>query len=277
MRSTSKIIRNDLGVPQKILGSKQDITERKLAEEEIHKLNRELEQRVKERTARLEAANKELENFAYSIAHDLRSPLRGIDGFSQLLLDEYDDKVDALGKNYLHRVRSAAQYMAQLIDELLELTRINRSEINSQIVNLSELAKEIAENLRGTQPERRVEFIVQDGITVEGDNRLLGIVLENLIENAWKFTSKHKTAVIEFGRQQQNNTTVYFVKDDGVGFDMNYSQKLFGVFQRLHATSEFAGTGIGLATVQRIIQRHGGSVWAEGEVEKGATFYFTIP
>jgi len=277
VRSTSKIIRNDLGVPQKILGSKQDITERKLAEEEIHKLNRELEQRVKERTARLEAANKELENFAYSIAHDLRSPLRGIDGFSQLLLDAYHDKVDALGKNYLHRVRSAAQYMAQLIDDLLELTRINRSEINSQIVNLSELAKEIAENLRGTQPERRVEFIVQDGITVEGDNRLLGIVLENLIENAWKFTSKHKTAVIEFGRQQQNNTMVYFVKDDGVGFDMNYSQKLFGVFQRLHATSEFAGTGIGLATVQRIIQRHGGSVWAEGEVEKGATFYFTIP
>ena len=184
--------------------------------------------------------------------------------------------MDAQAKNYLHRVRAAAQHMAQLIDDLLNLSRVNRDEIHIQNVNLSKVAREVADDLQETQPERKVEFIIQEGIKVLGDNRLLRVVMENLIGNAWKYTSKHQEAKIEFGVQQQNEQQVYFIRDDGAGFDMIYSKKLFGAFQRLHATSDFAGTGIGLATVQRILQRHGGNVWAEGEVEKGATFFFTI-
>jgi len=253
-----------------------DITERKQAEEEIRILNQELELRVVNRTAQLEAANKELEAFAYSVSHDLRAPLRGIDGFSQVLLEEYQDKIDAQGKNYLQRVRSAAQRMAQLIDDMLNLSRVSRGEINFHQVNLSEIAQEIADNLHGTQPERQVKFIIHEGIKTIGDGRLLRIVLENLIGNSWKFTSKHPTACIEFGVQQQKERPVYYVHDDGAGFDKNYTHKLFGAFQRLHTTKEFPGTGVGLATVQRVIHRHGGNVWAEGEIEKGATFYFTI-
>ncbi|MDP3682610.1 MAG: ATP-binding protein, partial [Ignavibacteria bacterium] len=230
-----------------------------------------------ERTVQLESANKELEAFSYSVSHDLRAPLRGIDGFSQILLEDYQDKIDLQGKNYLQRIRSAAQRMAQLIDAILDLSRVNRSEINRQQINLSEVAREIAGNLHEIQPERQVEFIIQEGIKAFGDGQLLRIVLENLINNAWKFTSKHPSARIEFGIQQQKEKPVYFIRDDGSGFDMNNAQKLFGAFQRLHTTTEFPGTGIGLATIQRVIHRHGGEVWAEGEVEKGATFYFSIP
>jgi signal transduction histidine kinase/ligand-binding sensor domain-containing protein len=243
----------------------------------IKKRGQELEHLVVERTAQLQTANRELEAFSYSVSHDLRSPLRGIDGFSQVLLEEYQDKVDEQGKNYLQRIRLASQRMAQLIDDMLNLSRVSRSEINIQQVNLSEIAKEIADNLSVTQPERKVEFILQEGIIAKGDSRLLRNVLENLLGNAWKFTSNHSTALIEFGMQKKDDKEVYFVRDDGAGFDINYAQKLFGAFQRLHTTNEFPGTGVGLATVQRIILRHDGKVWAEGEVEKGATFYFTLP
>jgi light-regulated signal transduction histidine kinase (bacteriophytochrome) len=255
-----------------------EISERKIAEAQIVKLNMELEKRVTERTLQLETVNRELESFAYSVSHDLRAPLRGIDGFSQALLEEYQDKVDEQGKNYLQRIRLATQRMAQLIDDILNLSRITRSEINIQQVDLSKIAWDIVNDLEESQPERHVEFFIQEGIIIQADSHLLHIALENLIGNALKFTSKHPTARIEFGvHQQQDGLPVYFIRDDGAGFEMNYAQKLFGAFQRLHDAKEFSGTGIGLATVQRIIHRHGGKVWAEGEVEKGATFYFTIP
>jgi len=250
------------------------------ANEELQAANEELEttnESLLTVNNELEAANKELEAFSYSVSHDLRTPLRSIDGFSQVLLDEYQGKIiDEQGKNYLHRVRSSAQYMAQLIDDMLNLSRVSRAEMNIQKVNLSEIAREVIDELRETQPERDVEFIIQEMIMARGDSHLLRIALENLLGNAWKYTSKHQSARIEFGMQIQKGEPVYFIRDDGTGFNMEYVQKLFGAFQRLHTANEFPGTGIGLATVHRIIHRHGGRVWAEGEVENGATFYFTI-
>jgi len=224
----------------------------------------------------LEQANKELEAFSYSVSHDLRAPLRSMDGFSQALLEDYTDKLDTQGKDYLRRVRAACQRMSQLIDDLLNLSRVTRAEMRYEKVNLSALAKAVVVELQETQPERRVEFVIEEDITAHGDSHLLRVVLENLLNNAWKFTSKHPRARIEFGATQREGKSVYFVRDDGAGFDMAYVGKLFVPFQRLHAETEFSGVGVGLATVQRIIHRHGGSVWAEGEVEKGATFYFTL-
>ncbi|MEH2045389.1 sensor histidine kinase [Nostoc sp.] len=253
-----------------------EINERKKAESEILRLNVQLEQRVAERTAQLEATNKEMEAFSYSVSHDLRAPLRSIDGFSQALLEDYADKLDALGQNYLQRVRAATQRMAQLIDDLLNLSRLTRSEMHCEKVDLSALVEAIATELHKTQPERQVEFIITPGLVANGDAHLLRIVLENLLGNAWKFTGKHQKARIEFGLLLQDDTHVYFVRDDGTGFDMAYVEKLFGAFQRLHAMTEFEGTGIGLATVQRIVHRHGGRVWAESTVEQGATFHFTL-
>ncbi|MCH8989019.1 MAG: type IV pili methyl-accepting chemotaxis transducer N-terminal domain-containing protein [Chloroflexi bacterium] len=235
-----------------------------------------LEQRVEERTAELAAANQELESFSYSVSHDLRAPLRGVDGFSQALLEDYGDKVDEQGQNYLNRIRAASQRMGQLIDDMLNLSRVTRTEMHREEVDLSSMARTIAAELSQSDPERDVEFVIGEGAVVTGDLPLLRAVMENLLENAWKYTSKHPRAKIEFGITRDDGRPAYFVRDDGAGFDMAYADNLFGAFQRLHGATEFEGTGIGLATVQRILHRHGGSVWAEGAVEKGATFYFTL-
>jgi CHASE3 domain sensor protein/signal transduction histidine kinase len=235
-----------------------------------------IEQRVVERTVQLQAANKELETFAYSVSHDLRAPLRGIDGFSQALLEDYGDRLDAAGLDYLRRVRTAAQRMAELIDDLLQLSRVTRSELRREMVDLSALAADIATTLRQHEPQRALDVTIADRVVAQGDPRLLRVLLENLLGNAWKFTSQRPHAHIEFGLARHDGKPVYFVRDDGAGFDMAYADKLFGAFQRLHAATEFEGSGIGLATVARIAHRHGGRVWAEGAVDAGATFFFTL-
>jgi PAS domain S-box-containing protein len=265
-------------------GTCTDIEEHKRTEQaleekqhEIRQINAELEQRVVARTAELAAANKELESFSYSVSHDLRSPLRSIDGFSQALLEDYNDKLDAQAQNYLQRVRAASQRMAQLIDDMLNLSRVSRGEMRREEIDLSRMARDIAEQLQKAQPERVVEVEIEDGIKARGDNGLLRIALDNLLGNAWKFTSKQPSSRIEFGAQAgDTGEDVFFVRDNGAGFDMAYADKLFGAFQRLHSADEFEGTGVGLATVQRIIRRHGGHIRAESEPGRGATFYFTL-
>jgi PAS domain S-box-containing protein len=226
--------------------------------------------------AAAEASSKELEAFSYSVAHDLRAPLRAVDGFSQVVLDRYGDRLDEQGRDYLQRVRGGSRRMGQLIDDLLNLSRITRAKMRVESVDLTSLAREIAEELQRTQPGRKAEFVIAEGLTAAGDPDLLRVVLVNLLGNAWKYTGKKPAARIEFGAESREGAAAYFVRDDGAGFDMAFSNKLFMPFNRLHSASEFEGTGIGLATVQRVIERHGGRVWGEGEVEKGATFRFTL-
>ena len=282
-----------------------DINDRKRGEEEIISLNVELEKKVLSRTndlrnsqlallnivedlnasnkkvafinQSLETTNKELESFSYSVSHDLRAPLRSIDGFSQALLEDYQKKFDDTGRNYLARIRAATQNMGMLIEDMLKLSRVSRFELHRSSVDLSKMFREIAKNSQMDDPARSIDVIIQEGVIIDGDPALLRIVLTDLIDNAWKFTGKEARPKIEFGTTYLAGKKVVFIRDNGVGFDMAYVDKLFGTFQRLHTKNEFVGTGIGLATVKRIITRHGGNVWAEGEIGKGAVFYFTIP
>jgi len=256
---------------------RDQLMDQKRAGEEIARLNMDLEGKVVARTKELSAVNRELESFCYTISHDLRAPLRSIDGFSQIILEDGFEGMTPGAQGYFKRIRAASQRMAQLIDDLLEFSRLARKELRREVVDLSALARSIAEDLARRHPERRVDIVIAPGAWTRGDTTLLRVVLENLLENAWKFTQRRPRARIEFGRRTEPGETVCFVKDDGAGFDMAHSGKLFGPFQRLHGVEEFPGTGIGLATVQRVLQRHGGHVWAEGRVDAGATFFFSLP
>lgn len=254
-----------------------EVAERKRAQKSIRLLNEDLERRVKDRTAQLELSNKELEAFAYSVSHDLRAPLRGIDGFSKILLTEHNASLNPSGQLLLDRVRTAAQRMGTLIDDLLKLSRITRAQLNHEDVDLGALAKEVAERLVTQQSERPVTFIVAPDLHVWGDRNLLGVVFDNLLSNAWKFTSKNSDPRVEVGVDIIDGATAYYVRDNGAGFDMAHVGQLFNPFQRLHNATEFPGTGIGLATVHRAIKKHGGNIWADAQVGKGATIYFTLP
>ncbi|MBL8117187.1 MAG: PAS domain-containing protein [Anaerolineae bacterium] len=253
-----------------------DIGERKAAVEMAAQLNAELEQRVIERTAQLEATNRELEAFSYSVSHDLRAPLRAMDGFSLAILEDYGDQLDEIGQNFLKRIRSASQRMETLIDSLLQLSRLTRQPLAVQPVNLSWLTSKILAGLHDLQPERNVEFVIEEDVIVPGDENLLSALLQNLLHNSWKFTAKQAKAVITFGAKREEKRIVYYIQDNGVGFNPAHKSQLFRPFYRLHQNDEFEGLGIGLATAQRIVLRHQGEIWADADVNHGATFYFTL-
>jgi len=262
---------------QGVFAAARDVTERNEAERQVQRLNEEWEQRVRERTAQLEAANQELEAFSYSVSHDLRAPLRSMSGFSHILLEKYREALDEQGQDYLGRIVAASKRMGQLIDDILKLSRLGRAEMTRQKVDLSASARGILAELRQQQPARQVELDIADGLTAYGDPNLVQVILKNLLQNAWKFTSQKPQAKIEVGVTERDGARVIYVRDNGAGFDMAYVERLFGAFQRLHQATEFPGTGIGLAIVKRIVHRHGGQVWAEGAVGQGAIFYFTLP
>ena len=241
-----------------------------------YRINAELERRVVERTAQLESSNKELESFSYSVSHDLRAPLRSLDGFSAVLLEDYGDKLDAEGKDALGRIRAGSQRMGRLIDDMLRLSQVTRAGLTFTQVDLSAIAREIADAIDREQSGKRVEWAIEPGLSVRADLALMRIAMQNLLQNAWKFAGKSEQPVIRVGAQKRGAQTIHFVADNGVGFDMEHADNLFGAFQRLHHTADFPGTGIGLAIVQRIIRRHGGEIWAEAKAGEGATFFFSV-
>lgn len=255
---------------------KKEVAERRTAEEQVRVLNGELEQRVQERTAQLETSNKELESFCYSVSHDLRAPLRHINGFCQILDEDFKESLNDDAKAFLARIRKSSRHMGALIDDLLELSRVSRSEMYRENLNLTNMARAIVAQLSENEPARRVSVTIGEGLKADGDPRLLRLLLENLIGNAWKYTSKKENSRIEFNREPTARGMAFFIRDNGIGFDMTYVDTLFSPFQRLVRQDEYEGTGVGLATVQRVVDRHGGQVWAEGKEEAGATFYFIL-
>ena len=277
VRSLGEAVRDEAGNIIRIQGAFQDITELRQQELEILRLNGELEQRVQLRTAQLAEANEELEAFAYSVSHDLRSPLNTIHGFSQLLLKIDAEHISEKGKHYLNRIVVGVEQMGQLIEGLLTLAHLSREEIKSEIVDLSAMARAVLHEYQEKEPSRQAAVQIQDGLIAQGDPRLLAAVLQNLLANAWKFSAKKPAAQIVVGSTPSaDGETIFFVKDNGAGFDMAFAHKLFGTFERLHSPGDFVGTGIGLATVKRVIDRHGGRVWAESKPGQGATFFFTL-
>jgi PAS domain S-box-containing protein len=254
----------------------RDVSGRKIVQDRLRRLSEELEGRVEQRTAELEAAVKELEAFSYSISHDLRAPLRAIDGFSHAVLEDYGDRLDEEGRGMLQRVRAGSQRMGLLIDEMLNLSRVTRQTLERRRVDLSAIAMEIALELEASDPERSGDFRVEAGVIVDGDPALLRAVLGNLLENAWKFTQNTEQPLIEFGREEVDGQLACVVRDNGAGFDMEYAERLFRPFERLHNAEQYPGVGVGLATVLRIVHRHGGSVWANGKVDEGAAFFFDL-
>jgi PAS domain S-box-containing protein len=273
---SSTLLRGRGGAPQFLINTVQDITERRRAEAEVRWFTESLERQVRDRTAQLEAVNGELESFAYSVSHDLRAPLRALDGFSAALAKDLGGRIDASGRHYLDRIQHASRRMGLLIDDLLTLSRITRRDFVRASVDLSALAEEVAAELRAEAPDRDAAFAIAPGLKVSGDQALLRVALVNLLGNAWKFTATQPAARIELGVAEREGGPAYFVRDNGVGFDVAYADKLFAPFQRLHSEKEFPGTGVGLATVKRVIARHGGRIWAEASVGGGATFHFTL-
>lgn len=267
---------DDIHFLQSVANVIGEAIERTRAEQEIKDLNKDLERRVIERTRKLQMANRELDAFTHSVSHDLHAPLRAINGFTKAIMEDYGPLLDERGKDYLQRVQGASHRMTELVDDLLDLSRATRSPVRRERIPVSDLAKMIAGELKRTQPERLVQFVIKPGMVAQGDTRLLRIALENLMGNAWKYTQKTQSARIEFGQIDYKKKPAYFVRDDGVGFDMAHAGKLFNAFQRLHTNAEFPGSGLGLTIVHRIIVRHGGHIWAESALGKGATFYFTL-